>query len=136
MSERTYLVNLDRGRASVDEQRMGYQWIRTLEAERKQLQVIVDNLPRTQDGVPVVLGMVVWTRPAVQLLVCLVEAIGIQDGRVYLCLSETPADGPFGGGTFRFCRDPSECFADLCSVANVPKSPPTPQQQTGQSRQV
>ena len=37
MIERTYLVNLDRGCANADEQRMGYQQIKALEAEINRL---------------------------------------------------------------------------------------------------
>lgn len=81
--------------------------------EIDRLEAIVAKLTKTEDGVVVVPGMIVFTKPAKILLRCNVDAVGIQDGQPYLCLSETPTDGSFVGGRFRFCKYPNECYAAL-----------------------
>jgi hypothetical protein len=79
--------------------------------EIERLEAIVDRLPKTADGVSIVQGMTVFTKPAEILLRCSVESAGIQDGQTYLVLNETPTNGCFVGGRFRFCKSPSDCYS-------------------------
>ena len=88
-----------------------------LEAKIDRLRSIVNQLPKTADGVPIIPGMTLWAtweylfgRIATRSFCC--EFIESIDGQVYL----------YQSNTIRF--EPSNCYS-TCEAASAAKNKPT-----------